>query len=130
MFCQNILGIDRGWLTDRPSVNVMGENGNSYDQGNGDLLMHLEYGYLLNQPTPQRSHLPLTLPYLRAFYLCYLQHLGVESVEMEHELSQTNECQLDGEHLTKGPVISGIGERVKSPFLQHASGHHVSLHLL
>lgn len=62
-------------------------------------------------------------------YLCYLQHLGVEPVEVEHELSQTDEGQLDGEHLPEGPVISSIGEGVESPLLQHAARHHVALHL-
>lgn len=75
MFCQNILGIDRGWLTDRPSVNVMGENGNSYDQGNGDLLMHLECGYLLNQPTPQE--IPLALD--TTIFACVLPVLSAAS---------------------------------------------------
>ena len=50
-------------------------------------------------------------------YLCYLQHLGVEPVEVEHELSQTDEGQLDGKHLPEGPVISGVGEGVESPLL-------------
>ena len=63
-------------------------------------------------------------------YLCYLQHLRVEPVEVEHELSQTYESQLDGEHLPEGPVISGIGEGVEGPLLQHAARHHVPLHLL
>lgn len=31
-FCQNILRIDSDWLTDRRSVNVTVENGNSYGQ--------------------------------------------------------------------------------------------------
>lgn len=48
---------------------------------------------------------------------------------MEHELCQTNEGQLDGEHLSERPVISGVGERVESPLLQHAAGNHVALHL-
>lgn len=63
-------------------------------------------------------------------YLRYLQHLGVEPVEVEHELGQTNEGQLDGEHLAEGPVIGGVGKGVESPFLQHAARHHVALHLL
>lgn len=63
-------------------------------------------------------------------YLSDLQHLGVEPVEMEHELGQTDEGQLDGEHLPEGPVIGGVGEGVKSPLLQHAARHHVALHLL
>lgn len=63
-------------------------------------------------------------------YLRYLQHLGVEPVEVEHELGQTDEGQLDGEHLPEGPVIGGVGESVESPLLQHAARHHVALHLL
>lgn len=63
-------------------------------------------------------------------YLCYLQHLRVEPVEVEHELSQTYEGQLDGEHLPEGPVIGGIGKGVEGPLFQHAARHHVALHLL
>lgn len=66
---------------------------------------------------------------MRVSYLRYLQHLRVESVEVEHELSQTNERQLDGEHLSESPVIGGVGERVESPLLQHAARNHVALHL-
>lgn len=61
-------------------------------------------------------------------YLCDLQHLRVESVQVEHELGQADEGQLDGEHLPEGPVVGGIGERVQGPLLQHAAGHHVALH--
>lgn len=68
--------------------------------------------------------------FVRVSYLCYLQHLGVEPVEVEHELRQAYEGQLDGEHLPEGPVIGGVGEGVKSPLLQHAARHHVPLHLL
>lgn len=63
-------------------------------------------------------------------YLCNLQHLRVESVQVEHELCQADEGQLDGEHLPEGPVVGGIGERVQGPLLQHAAGYHVALHLL
>ncbi len=63
-------------------------------------------------------------------YLCNLQHLGVKPVEVQHELGQTNEGQLDGEHLPEGPVVCGVGEGVESPLLQHAARHHVALHLL
>lgn len=63
-------------------------------------------------------------------YLCDLQHLWVESVQVEHELSQADEGQLDGEHLPEGPVVGGVGERVQGPLLQHAAGDHVALHLL
>lgn len=63
-------------------------------------------------------------------YLCDLQHLGVEPVQVKHELSQADEGQLDGEHLPEGPVVGGVGERVQGPLLQHAARHHVALHLL
>lgn len=63
-------------------------------------------------------------------YLCYLQHLRVEPVQVEHELRQADEGQLDGEHLPEGPVVGGVGEGVQSPLLQHAARHHVALHLL
>lgn len=63
-------------------------------------------------------------------YLCDLQHLRVEPVEVEHELGQTYERQLDGEHLPEGPVVGGVGEGVEGPLLQHAARHHVALHLL
>ena len=63
-------------------------------------------------------------------YLGDLQHLGVESVEVQHELGQADERQLDGEHLAEGPVVCGVGEGVQGPLPQHASGHHVALHLL
>lgn len=47
---------------------------------------------------------------------------------MQHELSQADECQLDCKHLPEGPVIGGVGERMESPLLQHASRHHVPLY--
>jgi len=63
-------------------------------------------------------------------YLCDLQHLGVESVEVQDELCEADECQLDGEHLAEGPVVGGVGEGVQGPLLEHAAGHHVALNLL
>lgn len=66
----------------------------------------------------------------RFSYLRDLQHLGVEPVEVEHELGQAYQGQLDGEHLPEGPVIGGVREGVEGPLLQHAAGHHVALHLL
>lgn len=67
---------------------------------------------------------------LSLIYLCNLQHFWVEPVEMQHELSQTDERQLDGEHLSEGPVVGGVGESVQRPLLQHAAWDHVPLHLL
>lgn len=67
------------------------------------------------------------LTFSRISYLCYLQHLGVEPVEMQHEFGQADECQLNCKHLPEGPVIGGIGEGMESPLLQHASRHHVPL---
>lgn len=49
---------------------------------------------------------------------------------MQHELGQADESQLDSEHLAESPVVCGVGERVESPFLQHAARNHVALHFL
>lgn len=104
------------------------------EEGECDLLMHRrECKSVELAPVTQ---IPLALggadaslarpsPYLRD-----LQHLGVESVQVEHELGQADEGQLDGEHLPECPVVGGVGEGVQGPLLQHAAGHHVALHLL
>lgn len=63
-------------------------------------------------------------------YLGDLQHLGVESVEVQDELREADERELDGEHLAEGPVVGGVGEGVQGPLLEHAAGHHVALNLL
>ena len=63
-------------------------------------------------------------------YLSDLQHLGVESVQVQDELRKADERELDGAHLPEGPVVGGAGDGVQGPLLQHAAGHHVALHLL
>lgn len=131
MLCQNIFCIDGGSLTDRTSMNVTLKVSHTakYRGGDGDLNASMSMCSYWIIPCHKESLCPWrTVSYVSWIsYLCYLQHLGVEPVQMQHELSQANECQLDCKHLPESPVISGIGERVESPLLQHASRHHVPL---
>lgn len=143
MFCQNILRIDSGELTDTDGHECQGGRMVIHtarygeEKGECDLLMHRRECKSVELAPVTR--IPLALgsadaslaqrarpsPYLRD-----LQHLGVESVQVEHELGQADEGQLDGEHLPEGPVVRGVGEGVQGPLLQHAARHHVALHLL
>lgn len=70
-----------------------------YGEGNGDLLMHLrECKSIELAPV---TWIPLALDRVRhvscsctfqcVSYLGYLQHLRIESVQVEHKLSQTYE---------------------------------------
>lgn len=65
----------------------------------------------------------------QAGVVVHVQHVRVESGEVEHILRARGQRQLQRHHLAEGPIISGRRERTSCPLADQTAGNHRSLNL-